>query len=234
MSVLAVGRDITWLKESDRQLRESRAHREAELEAERKRIAREVHDELGQLLTTLRLNLNLVCRQFGGGSPELSRRIGEMKRLVDRTIGAVRSIATELRPAALDMGISSALEWLADEFSLHTSIRCVLDIDDGIELDEERAIGVFRVAQESLTNVARHSGAKVVELGLQRVAEACRLTVRDDGIGFDPAGRTGYGLIGMRERALMLGGELMVSSQPRRGTLLQLEIPLVRRPEITP
>lgn len=234
MSVLAVGRDITWLKESDRQLRESRAHREAELEAERKRIAREVHDELGQLLTTLRLNLNLVCRQFGGGSPELSRRIGEMKRLVDRTIGAVRSIATELRPAALDMGISSALEWLADEFSLHTSIRCVLDIDDGIELDEERAIGVFRVAQESLTNVARHSGAKVVELGLQRVAEACRLTVRDDGIGFDPAGRTGYGLIGMRERALMLGGELVVSSQPRRGTLLQLEIPLVRRPEITP
>ncbi|MBL1375781.1 PAS domain-containing sensor histidine kinase [Zobellella iuensis] len=234
MSVLAIGRDITCLKESDRQLRESRAHREAELEAERKRIAREVHDELGQLLTALRLNLNLACRQFGGGSPELPRRIGEMKGLVDRTISAVRSIATELRPAALDMGISSALEWLADEFSRNTGIRCGLAVDDGIELDEERSIGVFRVAQESLTNVARHAGAKAVELSLHRLADACRLTVRDDGVGFDPAGRTGYGLIGMRERALMLGGELVVSSLPRRGTQLQLEIPLVRRPERTP
>ncbi|PSJ45171.1 hypothetical protein C7H85_10915 [Zobellella endophytica] len=241
MSVLAIGRDITCLKESGRQLRESRAQlrelgarREAELEAERKRIAREVHDELGQLLTALRLNLNLVCRQFGGLHPELSRRIGEMKRLVDRTIGAVRSIATELRPAALDMGISSALEWLADEFSRNTGIRCGLDVDDGIVLDEERSIGVFRVAQESLTNVARHAGAKTVELGLHRVADVCCLTVRDDGVGFDPAGRTGYGLIGMRERALMLGGELVVSSLPRRGTLLQLEMPLFRRPEITP
>nr|WP_281419206.1 PAS domain S-box protein [Marinobacterium ramblicola] len=236
VSVLTIAREITRLKEVEQELLESRTllrelgvHRETELERERKRIAREVHDELGQLLTTLRLRLNLIRRRYGEVDPRIQEDTGELVQLVDRTIAAVRDIATALRPAVLEMGIVSALEWMAEEFSQHSGIRCELDIPEPFDLDEARAIGVFRIVQESLTNVARHAGAQRVEIGLYADGGGCRLVVRDDGEGFDPGSVTGnsIGLVGMQERALSLGGRLSIAGQSGNGTELELMLPLM-------
>ncbi|WP_197027466.1 PAS domain-containing protein [Marinobacterium lacunae] len=235
-SVLIVGQDVSSqrmrdasLRESQSMLRELAARRESELEAERKRIAREVHDELGQLLTSLRLNLNLLAREFGSAQPELGSRVRLLCTIVDRTIQSVRDIASTLRPPVLDMGIASALEWLVQRFSADTCLQCSLQLDESIELDEARAIMVFRVVQESLTNVARHAKASSVRVSLRRCGGKCQLCVADDGVGFDPkayATRRSFGLIGMQERALMMGGKMRLDSAPYRGTRIELNIPL--------
>ena len=239
VSVLTIARDITRLKEVEHELLESRAllrelgaRRETELEAERKRIAREVHDELGQLLTTLRLRLNLIRRRYGELDPRIQDDTSDLVQLVDRTIAAVRDIATALRPAVLEMGIASALEWMAEEFSHHSGIHCALDIPERLDLDESRATVVFRIVQESLTNVVRHAGAERVSIGLYTDGDRCRLRVRDDGKGFDPEAVAGgsIGLVGMQERALSIGGTLRILSEPGQGTTLELWIPLERRP----
>ncbi|WP_459867491.1 PAS domain S-box protein [Endothiovibrio diazotrophicus] len=227
--VLAIGHDITELKEAERQMRRLTAHREAAREEERKRIAREVHDELGQLLTALRMNVSLLRLRFGEASPPLLEHARRMMELVDRTLQVVRDVAARLRPAALDMGIGSALEWLAGEFSRHSGLPCEMRVDDGeIALEETRATAVFRIAQESLTNVARHAGAGRVWLTLERRGAHCLLEVRDDGVGFDPAlgRRNSFGLVGLRERAQILGGELEIDSAPGRGTTVTLRIPV--------
>ncbi len=235
MSVLAVGTDITRPKAIDIELRESRCllrelgtRREAELEAERKRIAHEVHDELGQLLTALRMNVGLVRTQLKPGNEGPRERLSDITKLVDQTIQTVRNIATSLRPAVLNAGIVSALEWLTEEFTRHTGIQCHLDIDDGVQLNEERSIVVFRVVQESLSNVGRHSQATQIRIRLDRSENAFHLTISDNGCGFNPDSKTSrqsFGLLGMRERALSLGGTLDLTSSPGAGTLLKLNIP---------
>ncbi|WP_165495666.1 sensor histidine kinase [Marinobacter halodurans] len=208
-SVLSLGQDITRQKQIDHELRESRsllrelgARREAELEAERKHIAHEIHEELGQLLTTLRLNLSLTCSQLPGEDSPLREKLNDMTRLVDRTIQTVRNIATSLRPAVLNAGIASALEWLTQEFTRHSGIRCKLTLQEGIQLDEERATVVFRLVQESLSNVGRHSGADQVWIRLcHHVTGYYHLTIRDNGSGFDPEAinnHQSFGLIGMQ------------------------------------
>lgn len=235
MSVLSVGRNITRQKSIDIELRESRSllrelgsRREAELEAERKRIAHEIHDELGQLLTALRMNVSLVRAQLKPGHEGPRERLSDITKLVDQTIQTVRNIATSLRPAVLNSGISSALEWLTEEFSRHTGIQCHLDINNGVELNEERSIVVFRVVQESLSNVGRHSQATQIWICLCRCEWAFHLTISDNGCGFNPNSKTSrqsFGLLGMRERALSLGGTLDLTSSPGSGTLIKLSIP---------
>lgn len=235
MSVLAVGTDITRPKAIDIELRESRCllrelgtRREAELEAERKRIAHEIHDELGQLLTALRMNVSLVRTQLKPGNEGPRERLSDITKLVDQTIQAVRNISTSLRPAVLNAGIVSALEWLTEEFTRHTGIQCHLDINKGVQLNEERSVVVFRVVQESLSNVGRHSQATQIRIRLHRCANAFHLTISDNGCGFDPGSKTSrqsFGLLGMRERALSLGGTLDLTSSPGSGTLLKLSIP---------
>ncbi len=236
-TVLAIGRDVRTLKETEGRLKESRtllrelgARREAAREDERKRIAREIHDELGQFLTVLRLKISLLRSQFGKHNPALLEKVQGVMELTDKTIGMVRDIASALRPAALDMGIVSALEWLAEEFTGHTGIAHELRInEDEIDLDEGRATVVFRIVQESLTNVIRHSGANRVEIALVRGDDAYVLKVRDNGTGFDPdkpKGKNSFGLVGIRERALMLGGDIAVYSAPWQGTMLEVRIPI--------
>ncbi|WP_425515622.1 PAS domain S-box protein [Marinobacterium ramblicola] len=234
--IVGITRDITEqkarataLQESKTLLRELAARREAELEEERKRIAREVHDELGQLLTSLRLNLNLLAREFGPQLPALGERTKMMRDIVDSTIQSVRGIATELRPAVLDMGITSALDWLVQQFSSHSGIVATLDMDDEIKLDDARAVVVFRVAQESLTNVVRHAQAERVKVSLHQCGCDYRLSIEDDGVGFDTGEACpshSFGLLGMQERALTLGGTLQLNSEPRRGTRVELVIPM--------
>lgn len=240
IGVLAVGRDITALKETERRLEESRvqlrklaAHREAARENERKHIAREVHDELGQRLTALRMSVSLLRIQFGALDPGLLENIQNILRLVDDAILVTRDVATALRPAALDLGIASALEWLLDQFMVNTGIDAELSTGkDSIVLEEERAIGMFRIAQESLTNIARHAGASRVRITLEKRKTRYVLEIRDDGRGFDPAipKPKALGLLGMRERALVMNAELTLSSSPGNGTAIVLSLPVDRAP----
>ena len=216
------------LRDSEGQFRALASRRDKERELERKHIARELHDELGQFLTALRMRASLLRVRFGAGNPLLVESVAEMTLLVDRTLGVIRDVASALRPAALDMGVVSALEWLAQEFSKHSGIACNLQLDeDRVALQDEAATAVFRIVQESLTNIARHAQARRVVVRLRRVGQHGLLQVQDDGQGFDTAAtRRNLGLVGLRERVLALGGELFVASEPGRGTLIEARFPL--------
>lgn len=233
--VLTIGRDVTALKEAEwglqesrRQLRELAARQDMAREEERKHIARELHDELGQSLTALRMSVSLLRVRFGQDDPALTDHAKAMTELVDRNIRFVRNVSSSLRPAALDMGIQSALEWLVDEFAAHAGIACTLHImDSDIALDDSSGTTIFRIVQESLTNVARHAAATRVRVTLDRYGDFCRVTVRDNGKGFDPRQprKTSLGLIGMQERVLMAGGDIDIDSEPGRGTVLVVRVP---------
>jgi|GEM_PF-291536 len=235
--VLAIGHNITELKATERRLEKSRAQlramtmkREEAREEERKRIAREIHDELGQLLSVLRLNITTLDYCFGEREPELRAKAQKMVETTDRAIIVVRNLATRLRPAALNAGIVSALEWQAQAFLDNTGIECVLHLPDGeIALDEERSMAVFRIAQESLTNILRHAQASRADMFLRCKDGIFELEVRDDGQGFDPLrppSQDSFGIIGMRERALMMGGTLQIDSEMGKGAVLRLSIPV--------
>jgi PAS domain S-box-containing protein len=220
---------------SREQLRQLSAYSEAVREEERKRIALEIHDELGQLLTALKMDVSLLRMQLDAQSPVLPK-ILEMRELVEKTISMVRNVANHLRPAALNFGIVSALDWLAEDFSRRNGIPCLLDVR-GPEpnLPEPMATAVFRIVQESLTNVSRHADAASVEVVLDRSGTGLDLRVSDDGRGFQPvAARQGYsyGLLGMRERANLIGASLHIDSTPDKGTVVSIHVPLDHEPPL--
>jgi signal transduction histidine kinase len=218
------------LHDSSQLVRELAARNEATRENERKHIAREVHDELGQVLTALRMDLSLLKLQYGSHIPELPRSVDDMKSLVDRAITGVRNIAMNLRPEALNMGLVPAMEWLRDEFTKHTGIRCVLAIDEiRVPMDEPRSMLIYRIVQESLTNISRYAHATTVKITLRVTDSIFCLSVQDNGTGFDVQAvqhRKTYGLLGMRERALTLGGDLKIESAAGCGTLIYVEAPM--------
>lgn len=218
------------LSESRQRLRGLAAQNEARLEGERKHIAQEVHDELGQVLTALRMDLSLLGMRFGSLDPAVNDKVLDMKRLVDRAILGVRNVAVNLRPTALDMGLAPAIEWLCNEFTRLTTIACVLDAgEERIDLDETRAVVIFRIVQESLTNITRYAHASQVEITLGLRGRELGLEVRDNGCGFDRAAvakRKSFGLLGMRERALALGGHVDIISAPGKGTVIGVSIPI--------
>jgi len=234
--VLTIWTDITERMEDERRLAESYAllqeltsRRETAREDERKRIAREMHDELGQQLTALRMGISTMLFQFAEDRPELAARCQHLLGVVDQTLAVVRNVVTSLRPAALDAGIVAALEWLTAEFSRDTGIGCKVCMpSDDLMLRDCCAVALFRIVQEALTNVMRHAAASTVEIELRRAAVHWVVEVRDDGRGFNVAqipGRS-FGLAGMKERALMLGGELLVVSLPGKGTTIRVRIPI--------
>jgi signal transduction histidine kinase len=212
------------LRENQQQLRELAAHHEAIREEERARIARELHDELGQLLTGVKLHLSTH------GSGGADRRVNQnyVAQLVEQAIGVTRNVVTDLRPPVFDQGFAAAVRWYADQFYERTGIACETDIAEGdFELDEARAMSLFRVLQESLTNVAKHAGATRVDIKLTASHGQFQLRIGDNGKGF----RTEYvktkrtfGLLGMRERVAMLGGDLTVASEPGKGTVVTVDI----------
>lgn len=216
--------------ESRQRLRELAAQNEARREGERKHVAREVHDELGQVLTALRMDLSLLGMKSGSQDPTLMEKVQGMKSLVDRAIQGVRNVAVNLRPTALDMGLISAIEWLCSDFTERTAIPCVLLAqEENIDLDETRAVVIFRIVQESLTNISRYAQASQVDINLGRRGNELRMEVRDDGQGFDlaaAASKKSFGLLGMRERALALGGRVDIASAPGQGTVISLTIPI--------
>ncbi|MFI3137389.1 MAG: PAS domain-containing protein, partial [Methylococcaceae bacterium] len=237
IGALAIGRNITELKATERYLEESRAQlraltakREKADEEERKRIGREIHDELGQLLSVMRLNVTTLDFRYGDSNPDLRDKVQKIVSILDRTIAKVRNLATRLRPVMLNFGIISALAWLVKDYAESTGIDCKLHVSvEDIPLDEDRAIVVFRIVQESLTNILRHSGAGRVVISLRNDAGVCEVDVQDNGKGFDPAAagkRDSHGIIGMRERALMLNGTLDIVPAKTGGTVLKLRIPI--------
>ena len=236
VNFIAVVGDITERKksalalgESKRKLRALAAYQEELLEQERKRIAGEVHDEMGQLMTALKMDLSLMRLRFGE-PPQLLGMIDEMRSLVDRTINVVRQVASNLRPAVLDHGLAPAIEWLAADFAKRGTVRCRLDVSGSFALPDLQSTAVFRVVQESLTNVTRHAQAREVVISLHSSGQQLQVVVRDDGIGFDTAAvgkGQGFGLFGMRERLLALGGRLRIASAPGQGTTVIIKLPLV-------
>nr|WP_298144670.1 sensor histidine kinase [uncultured Pseudomonas sp.] len=212
------------LAESRARLRELSAHLESVREEEKARIAREVHDELGQVLTVLKLETAMCELVCAGQLPELDQRLQVIKRLIAQLFQLVRDVATALRPPILDAGIASAIEWQVRRFEARTQIPCLVEVPEQVpELSDSKAIGLFRILQEALTNVMRHAGAHSVQVRLSLEQDELCLWVSDDGKGFVAEQRKpgqSFGLVGMQERVLMLGGRLSIDSRPGEGTTL--------------
>lgn len=222
--------NIDYQKRVEHDLRTLSAHQKKLIEDERTHIAREIHDDLGQRLTALKLDISLLRLGFGH-NPELLRLAESMGGLLDDTMETVRRISSNLRPAALDLGLAAALEWLAEDLELRSGICCRLDIgNEDIELDEDRATVVFRVVQESLTNVVRHAEASEVKIALRSADAHLSLHIQDNGRGFNPktpSPSRGFGLLSMEERVRALGGNLRLDSAPGAGVALSILIPLL-------
>jgi len=219
------------LRKSRDQLRALAARLQSVREEERTYIAREIHDELGQTCTAIKMDLALISRKLTKRQTALRAKVESSIQLVDGTIVTLRRIASELRPRTLDdLGLPAALESQAQEFESRTGIHCsVILPSEPLTLDTDRSTAIFRIFQESLTNVARHAHATRVEARLQRESDRIVFQVFDNGTGFDPEvmkARKSLGLIGMQERALLLNGEFRTEGVPGAGTTMTLTIPL--------
>ncbi|MDW6001956.1 PAS domain-containing sensor histidine kinase [Vibrio mangrovi] len=237
VSVLAIGRDITLLKQfrqeleqSRTQLRELVAHRELTRESERKHIAREVHDELGQRLTALKMEVQTLEVRYSPCAPELQKQLNRIQTHLRETISFARNLVSRLRPSALDMGFIAALEWLTDDFQQRSpNCKCMLTLNcNDVGMNEDVATAVFRIVQESLTNVIKHANASRVHILLHESPAQLLLSIQDNGQGFDTTRhyKESFGLVGIKERVLMIHADLNIQSTPGKGTCIELRIPL--------
>jgi signal transduction histidine kinase len=202
-------------------------------ENERNRIARDIHDDLGQHLLAFKIELSLIQVSTRGVHPLLHQHVGRLLHSVDLTIGSLRAIINNLRPLALEQGLQSAMETHLSEFSRLNGIRHELDFDPGaFDRNRDGALDamLFRILQESLANVVRHAEATDVKIAFKRSGDQLTLEVRDNGIGMAglPAAR-GCGLAGIADRVAAAGGRFAIDSEPGAGTLLSLSIPLARQ-----
>jgi signal transduction histidine kinase len=219
------------LRRSNDQLRALTTYLQLVREEERTRIARQVHDELGQALTGLKLDLSWLAGHLPKGSSSLQQKARTLSTCIDTTIQTVRRIATDLRPGILDdLGLVAAIEWQAQDFQLRTGIRCTTRMMDAEKMwNQDFSTTFFRILQETLTNVINHAGATQVEVTLGVEADRLVMVITDNGRGISEAetasGRS-IGLVGMRERASLLAGEVIFAGIPGRGTTVTVRIPL--------
>jgi two-component system sensor histidine kinase UhpB len=219
------------VQESRAQLRALSRRLLSVAEDERARIAREIHDELGQMLSALTLDLGWLASKLSTEAPAFSEKVAGMIALVDVITERVQAIAANLRPAILDdLGLAPALEWLVQKFQQRGGIECDLELPDAdLNLDSDRATTVFRLVQEALTNVARHAGATHVAISLAKDTDRLVLDVQDNGRGIRPqeiTASTSLGLVGMRERVNRWGGRFEIAGSEGQGTRLHVEVPL--------
>jgi PAS domain S-box-containing protein len=236
--LIGVGIDITERIQAERELlvyteeiKRLTAHLEQIREDERTRIAREVHDELGQQLTGLKMDASWLSKKIAREQTDIHKKLAEMTSLMDHTINTIRRISTDLRPGILDdLGLIAALEWQSTEFEKKYGIACVFESEvDDLYPERQLATTVFRIYQEALTNIIRHAHATHVESSFKETTTHLVFTVKDDGQGFndeDVKSKGTLGLIGMRERALMVGAELSIESKKDKGTIVKLQIPI--------
>ena len=229
------------LSESHRQLRALAARLEAAREEERLHISREMHDGLGELLTGMEFGLdsmkNMMRNKSRTAVAPLLVKLDSLRSLVSSTIERVQKLCTDLRPPMLDdLGLGAALGWQAREFEERTRIRCETSVESTLDaVANDQATALFRIFQEILTNVARHSGASKVRVALKKSAGDLLLEVRDNGRGISPeqlSDAKSLGLLGMRERAALLGGCVEISGEPGRGTRVAARIPVRPRPVV--
>jgi PAS domain S-box-containing protein len=236
-AVLGTAFDITdrkqaeeQLKVSEQQLRQLAGYLQTAREEERTSIAREIHDELGQAMTAMKMDLSWLVKRVPEDQQPVQERLRGMIELVSDTITTVRRLATQLRPGILDdLGLHAALEWQAHEFQTRTGIGCdFVAAADVADLAPERATAIFRICQEALTNVARHAHATSVHIRLWEEAKHLLLEVQDNGRGIstnETAQARSFGLLGMQERAFLLGGEFQLTGSPNNGTTVTARIP---------
>lgn len=234
--------NVTHSKQAEAEIRHSReqlsalaSHVEKVKEQERVRLAREVHDDLGGNLTAIKIVLSWLKDNLPPNAHRLLQRTDYLDKVVDQTFEAAHRIASNLRPAALDLGIVPAIRWQLQRFARNTDIAYRFSAtDEPIPLDPDAAIAVFRIVQEALTNVAKHAGATRVQLKLVLDPDSLLFTLTDDGRGIrlvrEGNGKHAFGILGMTERAAALGGEFSVQPGKRQGTRVSLRIPLSTSP----
>ncbi len=235
----AIVRDISERKEAqerlaktNEELRDLYMRLQSAREEERTRIAREIHDEFGQTLTALKIDLAWIKPQLDGGQTAIVQKVESMSKIIGMSLESIKKLSADLRPPILDdFGLQAAIEWQAEEFESRTGTKCeiALQIKDAL-ISSDISTAVFRILQETLTNIMRHASAKRVEIMLKEQSGELVFTVRDDGKGIceeeiDPRS---YGLIGIRERVYSLGGTAEIKGSPGVGTLVCVRIPLAR------
>lgn len=223
------------IRTSREELRELTKYQQTLRESEQKRIALEIHDQLGQNLTGLKMDAHFISRRIKemddmAEHETVLNDLNDLSGRIDNTIATVRRIASELRPSILDdFGLVAASEWQALEFQRTSEIKCDFSSDvDELDLGSDSNTAVFRILQEALTNVARHASARSVSIALCRLPDEVTMTVADDGKGIGAAEKRGsrsLGLIGMRERTRLIGGRLDIMERPTGGTMVELRIP---------
>jgi PAS domain S-box-containing protein len=235
VNVLGIGVDITELKLSESRLAES--YKELQRLAlylenvraeERAQIARNLHDEMGATLAALKMRIAWLASKLPEGMPHLSAEVGHISDLVSAGIQTVRQVVTDLRPNLLDdIGLEAAVRDHVKRFQHDTQIECKLGLPEGeVKLNEGQSVTIFRIIQESLSNVAKHARANEVDIRFGQDGDSLLLRIKDNGIGFDPDRKhQSFGLLGIKERALMIGGAATITSAPGEGTLVSLSIP---------
>jgi signal transduction histidine kinase len=219
------------LRNSYEEVRRLASHLREIREEERTNMSREIHDQLGQQLTVMKMDISWLHKKMLTAEKPIQNRMNDLKNMMDDTVKLVRRIASDLRPSLLDdMGLIAAIEWHVAEFEKRSGIAIELTgIKEEPALSKEYRINLFRIVQESLTNVGRHSDATKVVIDLEVHENRLMLSIKDNGKGFDPveAGKKGsLGLLGMRERAAVIGGNYELWSSPGKGTLVQISVSL--------
>jgi two-component system sensor histidine kinase UhpB len=238
LTVLSIARDITERKSAEEKLKRTSlvlrnlaSHLQSVREDERSMIAREVHDELGQVLTVLKIHVSLLSNKLRDDQEDLKEKINTVLKFIDDTVEIVQRITSKLRPGILDeLGLVPAIEWQTEEFKKLTGIDCSLSLPSyEIKLDKDKSTAIFRVFQEALTNVVRHASARRVSITIKTVNKNLLLEVTDNGFGISSEqvkNPKSLGIISMKERALILGGEVSIEGIPNKGTTVTVEIPL--------
>ena len=219
------------IRDSREELRNLSAHLLSVREEERTRMAREIHDELGQALTALKMDVSWLNRRHLGEDAAFKNKLASMEEVIDQTIETVQKLSGELRPGILDdLGLAAAIEWQAEEFQKRTAIECQVALSpEAVTLNREQATTMFRIFQETLTNVIRHARATKVEVRLEEENGNIVLEVNDNGRGITQAelgDPKAFGLIGMRERVKYIHGEITIAGSPGKGTRITVTLPL--------
>jgi len=222
------------LAKSNEQLREIYRRLQSAREEERTMIAREIHDEFGQTLTALKFDLAWMEKRLYQDQTAIFQKIESMSKIISMAIQSIKKLSTDLRPGILDdFGLCAAIEWQAEEFETRTGKKCKVAIEvDDVDIKTDVSTAIFRIMQETLTNIMRHANAERVELLLREEPGELLFMVRDDGIGLnlEEVNRSqSYGLMGIRERAYSLGGTVEISSSPGKGTTVCVRLPLGKR-----
>lgn len=237
-TVLSIARDITERKQAEEKLRrtskllrELATHIQSIREEERTMIAQEIHDELGQVLTALKIQVSLLANKLNKDQEPLKQKINSLSEMIDSSVESVQKISAKLRPGILDeLGLIAAIEWQTEEFEKMTNINCSLVLPkEELNLEKDKSTAIFRIFQESLTNIARHSEATRVQLSLLNYQSNIYLEIQDNGKGITQEQIKDFkslGIHGMEERALVFGGQVSIEGIAGKGTKVKVEIPM--------